>query len=52
MNGVDIVLLSQNAGNSPKVIYETYQHINTQIMTQELNKVRSRKSWEEVGVEF
>ena len=52
MNGVDIVLLSQNAGNSPKVIYETYQHINTQLMTQELNKVRSRKSWEEVGVEF
>ena len=52
MNGVDIVLLSQNAGNSPKVIYETYQHINTQLMTQELTKVRSRKSWEEVGVEF
>lgn len=52
MNGVDIVLLSQNAGNTPKVLFETYQHLNTQVMTQELNKQRSRKSWEELGVEF
>ena len=52
INGVDIVLLSRNAGNSPKVIYETYQHIHTQTMTQELNKTRSRKSWEEIGLEF
>ena len=52
MNGVDIVLLSQNAGNTPKVLFETYQHLNTQVMTQELNKQRSRRSWEELGVEF
>ena len=52
MNGVDIVLLSENAGNSPKVIFDTYAHIRTKLATQELNKYRRRGSAEELGVEF
>jgi hypothetical protein len=52
MNGVDIVLLATNAGNSPKIIYDTYSHIRTSIATQELNQQRRRSSLEEVGIEF
>ena len=52
MNGVDIVLLATNAGNSPKVIYDTYSHIRTSLATQELNQQRKRSSLEEVGIEF
>ena len=52
MNGVDIVLISENVGNSPKVIWDTYSHIRTKLATQELNKQRRRKSFEELGVEF
>jgi len=52
MNGVDIVLLSENAGNSPKVIFDTYAHIRTRLATQELNKYRRRGSADELGVEF
>ena len=52
MNGVDVVLLSENAGNSPQVLLQTYSHIKTKLATQELNKVRKRSSREELGIDF
>ena len=52
MNGVDVVLLSENAGNSPQVLLQTYAHIKTKLATQELNKVRKRSSREELGIDF
>jgi hypothetical protein len=52
MNGVDIVLLSENAGNSPAVILNTYAHIKTRLATQELNKQRTKSSWEELGIDY
>ena len=52
MNGVDIVLLSENVGNSPKILFDTYAHIRTKLATQELNKQRRKNSLEEVGIEF
>jgi len=52
MNGVDVVLLSENAGNSPQVLLQSYAHIKTKLATQELNKVRKRSSREELGIDF
>ena len=52
MNGVDIVLLSENAGNSPAVILNNYAHIKTRLATQELNKQRKKSSWEELGIDY
>jgi hypothetical protein len=52
MNGVDVVLLSENAGNSPQVLLQTYSHIKTKLATQELNKQRKRSSQEEIGIDF
>ena len=52
MNGVDIILLSENAGNSPTVILNTYSHVRTKLATQELNKQRSKSSLEEIGIAF
>lgn len=50
--GVDLVLVSENAGNSPTVIMQSYSHVRTELATQELNKVRDRSSLEEIGVAF
>ena len=52
MNGVDVVLLSENAGNSPQVLLQSYSHIKTKLATQELNKQRKRSSQEEIGIDF
>jgi len=52
MNGVDVVLLSENAGNTPQVLLQSYAHIKTKLATQELNKVRKRSSREELGIDF
>lgn len=52
MNGVDVVLLSENAGNSPQVLLQSYSHIKTKLATQELNKQRKRSSREELGIDF
>lgn len=52
MNGVDIILLSENAGNSPAVILNSYAHIRTKLATQELNKQRKKSSWEEIGIDY
>ena len=52
MNGVDVVLLSENAGNTPQVLLQSYSHVKTKLATQELNKTRRRSSREEIGIEF
>ena len=52
MNGVDVVLLSENAGNTPQVLLQSYSHVKTKLATQELNKTRKRSSREEIGIEF
>ena len=52
MNGVDVVLLSENAGNTPQVLLQSYSHVKTKLATQELNKTRKKSSREEIGIEF
>ena len=52
LNGVDLLLIAKNAGNSPNTIFQHYEHVEMEKQTQNLLKRRNTKEEMENEIEI
>ena len=52
LNGVDLLLISKNAGNSPNTIFQHYEHVEMEKQTKNLLKRRNTKEEMENEIEI
>jgi len=52
LNGVDLLLIAKNCGNSPNTIYQHYEHVQMETQTQNLLKRRNTRKEVENEVEI